>query len=115
MAYLSFLSLEQDFALKLKSDAIQKTTDPKVLQNQLIDLFAQTLILDQEIQMILYRNKISQLHLSQEFNEKLAAYKALIGAKFDLKELREALIETHKKYAAQKNFAEIVRQEVVTR
>lgn len=115
MAYLSFLSLEQDFALKLKSDAIHKTNDPIELQNQLIDLFTQTLTLDQEMQGILFQNKINQLRLLQEFDDQVAAYKAFIKTKFDLEKLKEALIEAHKKYAAQKNFAEIVRQETLTR
>jgi len=111
MAYLSFLSLEQDFSLKLKSDAINQTDNPIALQNQLIDLFKMTLDLNQEIHRLLFKHKVNQFQLLREFDEKLSAYQTLIRTKFALKELRARLIEAHKIYVAQKNFAEIVKQE----
>lgn len=111
MAYLSFLSLEQDFSLKLKSDTINKTDNPIALQNQLIDLFIITLKLDQEIHELLFKNKTNQVRQQNEFDDKLSAYKTLIRTKLGIEELRDTLIEAHRKYVAKKNFAEIVKQD----
>lgn len=111
MAYLSFLSLEQDFSLKLKSDTINKIYNPITLQNQLIDLFTITLKLDQEIHELLFKNKINQVQQYHEFDEKLSNYKVLIRTKLDIEALRDALIEAHRRYIAKKNFAQVVRQD----
>ena len=111
MAYLSFLSLEQDFSLKLKSDAINKINNPITLQNQLIDLFKTTLTLHQEIHKLLFKHKTNQLKRIREFDDQLSAYKALIRTKLDIEELRETLIEAHRIFFAQNNFAEIIKQE----
>lgn len=111
MAYISFLSLEQDLSLKLKSDTINQISNLDTLQDQIFDLFEQTLKLDQEIHQLLFENKTNQLRLLQECHDKLSAYKATITINDNLDELQEILIEAHKKYVAKDNFAQVVRQE----
>jgi len=111
MAYISFLSLEQDLSLKLKSDAINQISNLDTLQNQIFDLFEQTLKLDQEIHQLLFKHKTNQLQLLQEFHDKISAYKETITVNNNLDELQEILIEAHKKYVAKDNFAQVVRQE----
>ena len=111
MAYLSFLSLEQDLSLKLKSDAINQICNPVTLHNQIIDLYEQTLQLDQEIHQLLFKNKMNHLQLLQEFHDSLSVYTAMIKINNNAEELQKILIEAHKKYLAKDNFAQVVRQE----
>lgn len=111
MAYISFLSLEQDLFLKLKSDAINQIANSTTLQSQIMELFEQTLKLDQEIHQLLFKNKTKHLQLLQEFHDKLSAYKEIVEINNNVDELKEILIEAHKKYLAKDNFAQVVRQE----
>jgi len=111
MTYISFLSLEQDLSLKLKSDAINQISNPETLQNEIFDLFEQTLKLDQEMHKLLFKNKSNQLHFLQEIHDKLSVYKETILLNNNTEELQEILIEAHKKYLAKDNFAQVVRQE----
>lgn len=119
----AYLSLEQEFTLRVLSDQIHQSTDISKLQNDLIDLFEKVLIKHQNLKDI--------YSFSREQNEKIALYsrnsETLVSSledeatmfsvyvdsikdNFDMEELQALLIEASEISMMQSNYSNFVSQ-----
>lgn len=111
-------SLEQDFALRVLSDRIKTITDVVRLQNDLIELFEQTLIKQQEIKDhldfqatgVIEENKILVTHqkLSSELEARLTSYIDLIRLNTDVEDLQELLIYAKQMLMIHEHYVEVL-------
>ena len=111
-------SLEQNFALRVLSDRIKKITDVVRLQNDLIELFEQTLIKQQEIKDhldfqatgVIEENQMLIIHqkLSSELQARLTSYIDLIRLNTDVEDLQELLIYAKQMLMIHEHYVEVL-------
>ena len=119
----AFLSLEQEFALKVLSIRIQKTTDLSKLQNDLTELFEEILLKHQHLKdFYCFSEKEkeeleSYLQASQTFVSELEIEATMIGScidsirnTYDIGELQALLIEANEISMMQKNYTDFISQ-----
>ncbi|MDJ0570956.1 MAG: hypothetical protein QNJ53_18175 [Pleurocapsa sp. MO_192.B19] len=111
MNYSSYLSLEQDFALRVLSDRIKKTTDVFKLQSDLIELFKRTLIIQEEMKNRMCGKAITQQELYLKLESRLFSYISSIVVISNLEELQKLLIEANKMLIVQENYALILAKD----
>lgn len=119
----AYLSLEQEFALRILSIQVQQNTDVVKLQEELINLFEKILIKHQSLQDI-YSFSVEQqeqialyLRANQTFVLGLEAEATMISScinsikkKNDTEELQALLIEANEIYMIQKNYSDFISQ-----
>ncbi|WP_019504577.1 hypothetical protein [Pleurocapsa sp. PCC 7319] len=108
-------SLEQDFALRVLSDQIKKITDVVKLQDDLIELFKQSLLRQQEMRDYLYFQAIGVVEvsithqkLSSELEARLSSYISLIRLNTNIEDLQELLIQANQMLMIHEYYLEVL-------
>jgi len=119
----AYLSLEQEFALRLLSIQVQQNTDVNNLQDELISIFEKVINKHQSLQNIYsfsreQKEKIAlYLRASQTFVSGLEAEATMISScinsireNYDVEELQALLIEANEIYMMQRNYSDFISQ-----
>lgn len=118
-----FLSLEQEFALRILSMQVQKNTDVAKLQDELIELFEKILLKHQNLKDVYSfsgeekEKLVSYLRASQTFVSELEVEATMICScidsireNYEVEELQSLLIEANEISMMQRNYTDFISQ-----